>query len=96
LQEAARRGDALVLDFHRHAPSTPTPLAPATPAETAPSWCAAIRLERDGSDVVHLQGLVRDRAGCAPMARVLAGLLTARYRLSAPPRVVLDGVELYL
>lgn len=90
LKEAARLGEALVLDFHRHAP------LPDDPGGAPPPWCAAIRLERDGSDLVHLRGLVRDRPGCAPMARVLAGLMTARYRLGTPPRVVLDGVELYL
>ena len=88
VRDAVEGGEPLLLDFHRHRSSES--------GEPEAAWCAAIRLERDGTDLVHLRGLVSERAGCAPMARVLAGLMEARYRLASRPRVVLDGAELYV
>ena len=81
LRAAVAAGARLLLDFHPHSDGS--------------GWCAAIRSEAVEDALVHLRGLVKSEAECAPMGRVLAGLMTRRYRLALPPRILLDGAELY-
>ena len=81
LRDAVRAGEGLVLDFHPHSGG-------------GAEWCAAIRVESDGRDLVHLQGVVRTREDCGPMARALAGLIAVRHRLREPPRIVVGGAPL--
>jgi len=83
LRAAVRDGEGLVLDFHPHSGG-------------GPQWCAAIRVESDGRDLVHLRGVVRTREDCGPMARALAGLMAARHRLREPPAIVVGGFPLHV
>ena len=57
IRTALERGEVLILDFHPHA--------------EADGWCAALRVESDGRELVHLCGIVRTREECGPMGRVL-------------------------
>ena len=81
LAQARASERALELDFHPHADGS--------------GWCAAVLVAGDENALVHLRGIVKRREECAAMARVLAGLMVQRYRLARPPRIVLDGAELY-
>jgi hypothetical protein len=81
IRAALETGETLVLDFHPHAEGG--------------GWCAAIRVERDRRELVHLRGIVRGREECGPMGVVLAGLLTARHRLPSPPAVFVEGVPVF-
>jgi hypothetical protein len=89
LRAAVQRGEGLVLDLHPHSSGAEDPSG-------VGEWCAAIRLESNGRDLVHLRGVVRERDQCAPFARALAGLLTARHRLPEPPRIVVAGAPVFV
>ena len=82
LKDAIALQKALELDFHPHADGS--------------GWCAAVSVAGEAGVLVHLRGIVRRREECAPMGRVLAGLMLQRYRMARRPRIVVDGAELFL
>ena len=85
VRDAVAEGARLMLSFHPHSDGS--------------GWCAEVQaVPETGAPrgLVHLRGLVKTRPECAPMARVLAGLITARYRLVDAPRILLDGAALYV
>jgi hypothetical protein len=91
LDAAVRAGEPLVLDYHTHGPehgycvslcAAEAPVWPIGADEAPPT---------NLRELAHIRGIAREASECGPMMRAFSSLLEARFPLSSPPEVYLDG-----
>ena len=88
VEEAARGGEQLNLNYHTHGPGEPYCVSVSIRNETL----AQLGLPAPQEELAHIRGIGASREECGPRMSAFAARLVDRYGLKRKPVVFLDGV----
>ena len=88
IEDAARRGEALLLNYHTHGPGEDYCVSVCI----RPKSLAEIGVPAHEQELAHIRGIGRSGDECEPLMGAFAERLSARYDLKQLPAIFLDGL----